>query len=535
MTRIFIEQFSEQHRGVTPSKSGHVSIFHERDLANTPRYLPQGARVVPTGPISPSTASSLTMRSNDTTSINSERLKLAEVKNHTHNRPGPPPLLTNHENKPAYTVVLHPNAYTLVSPAELPLRPDALNETFKKGLKEITVLREQIAGQRILLKNERRDSNFQRGHLVVLEGDFMTAASNLVKFAPNIRAETSLNPSLFVVWDHLQQAYNRVTQLEQRWQSRERDLETLERRLFEKEVQFYGGEIDPLPPPGVEIRSRHYDDLDAVSACTVSTNPLEAQYYDRIGDIHLVRERLFNFEAEYRRQIGVRDSHRKGGGHELDPPDSVFFEKYFQQRLEIIREYSAADRDVQNLKVACQDLGLEIEEPNLPPFDESYALDQSRRDRDQRSIAYLKSSSLDDRYGIENKARVAVWLSAMQKEDPLDLVLSAARGLTPIGDLSTHLSVPLFEDNASIRQRTKTPSLFPGDSHLQTVLTAQDDSEMGNDANGAESTHPLLFRDPPKRRYSEPLLSAARMSHGTVDFAEPSRSGREAKTSKSVH
>jgi hypothetical protein len=57
----------------------------------------------------------------------------------------------------------------------------------------------------------------------------------------------------------------------------------------------------------------------------------------------------------------------------------MFFENHFNERKNLVRDYSIAKDEVQQLKVHCRALGFEIEEPNFPPEDEKDSLDHSKR------------------------------------------------------------------------------------------------------------------------------------------------------------
>jgi hypothetical protein len=417
-------------------------------------------------------------------------------------------------------------------PLELPLRPETLSEPCRIVLKEIAVLRDQIAEQRTILGNERRDSELHKGHLIALQHEFMNASANLVKAAPNITAGTTAHLPVLVAWDQLQLASNRAAQLEKVWQERERELELLGHKLREKEAQLYGGEVDPPTTIGFEARPRGYNEGYAGSARTTSTNPLEDEYYDRIGDIHLLRERLFNFEAEHRRLVAMRDAQWKGG-HKLDPPDSVFFDKYLQQRREIISEYSSADQDVQRLKAECREMGLKVEEPILPPFDEAHYLDQSRRD--EQSTTYVHPSSLDGRYDIDNKARIAIWLSDVRKEGPVDKASSHSRNLRP-NKTSISMNIPRFKDISPKRRNAQDSPPLPERSQLQ-ILQENVESygvDLDVDENDEKDSPRPFFHDPPRRRYSEPAFSAFGEFHLLQDISTPSKLVRHISNSKSV-
>jgi len=254
------------------------------------------------------------------------------------------------------------------------------------------------------------------------------------------------------------------------------------------------------------------------------------RYYDRIGDIHLLRERLFNFEAEHRRQVRVRDVIWKTE-RKLEPPDPEFLERYFQRRGELIREYSVANRDVQQLKLQCEQQGLEIEEPNLPSFDEANPLDQSRRDEPNRK--FVNARSVDGKptvttnrlaEEIDIKARVAVWRSDVPKEE------LASPG---IAELSTPSIEKAFmeTDVGHLKKFVVYPDYFP----TQSTQDAQDFNEQSNNLDRAASKHFSAFQgDRPQRRYSEPHISAIHSVHGTGKFDVLCKSCRDAQKSTSV-
>jgi hypothetical protein len=114
------------------------------------------------------------------------------------------------------------------------------------------------------------------------------------------------------------------------------------------------------------------------SHSSTETPPLARQYYSRIGDIHLNRERLFNFESDHTRQLYERKS-RFDRGERLSISESVWCEHYIKERQELIQEYSEAKVDVDALKKRCLEYGLDIEMPNLPPSDHDDPLDHSNR------------------------------------------------------------------------------------------------------------------------------------------------------------
>jgi hypothetical protein len=128
-----------------------------------------------------------------------------------------------------------------------------------------------------------------------------------------------------------------------------------------------------------EADSEHAEraSLYAFSGTSSSINPQEHQYYDEIGNVTLAREHLYNLETDYLQNLYARDAQRKAGKPST-VPDSHFFQEYFSERKRLIQQYISSKNLVYRWYRACQDAGIEVEEPNLPPIAGS-TLDHSNR------------------------------------------------------------------------------------------------------------------------------------------------------------
>jgi len=252
--------------------------------------------------------------------------------------------------------------------------------------------------------------------------------------------------------------------------------------------------------------------------------------------MNLLREQLFNSDAEFRRQQAIREAQEKEG-HKLVPPDSVFYEIHFQKRGDIIREYSAANQEMQKLRQSCLEEGLVVEEPRLPPFDEQNALDKSRRY--QKTIAQLTNFSADGRSDItasflsrdiDTRARIAGWLIDVRngvRMASLDATMLHSK--RPQTSLDPKMGPPSNQGTRITFFKAGKPSIPPDYSSLQTVREARTESET-------ETEH-LFQPDPPRdRRYSEPSLPTIFVRHRTGGLINPreNRSELQDQTSKSV-
>jgi hypothetical protein len=104
------------------------------------------------------------------------------------------------------------------------------------------------------------------------------------------------------------------------------------------------------------------------SAALEQTDPLERKYYDRIGDVNILRERLLNLESEHQRKMFLRSNKAADGAQQNNlGSDAQFFESYISERASLIREYASAKRDVKLLQSNCREAGPAVEEPNFPP------------------------------------------------------------------------------------------------------------------------------------------------------------------------
>lgn len=99
----------------------------------------------------------------------------------------------------------------------------------------------------------------------------------------------------------------------------------------------------------------------------------EHKYYDKIGDLNMLRECLFNLESEFRLRKRARDFEQWFLGAVV-PCDADFSKTYSGSRATMVQEYSAARIGLEVLRHLCQEEGLEVKSPNiLPLLDEPFS------------------------------------------------------------------------------------------------------------------------------------------------------------------
>ena len=253
------------------------------------------------------------------------------------------------------------------------------------SLSELLALRERVLEKRALIGIDRRNCIEQRVHNAHAQTKFFELFSAHMSSdqVPDQQREP-LNPSMRAAWEQVQRAAFRLSHLEEHIQTLERTLTVLERRLqakentvYEEMKKIYGMATEASSSDGPEAESLD-GTLSVGTAASSQTHPLEREYYDRIGDVNIFRERLLNFESEHQRLRIMRDNQEAHSDQPLEPEDE-FNEKYVETRSSLIQEYIMAKRDVQKLKEQCKGLQLDIEEPNFPAEVEGDSLDRMLR------------------------------------------------------------------------------------------------------------------------------------------------------------
>jgi hypothetical protein len=259
-----------------------------------------------------------------------------------------------------------------------------LSSTFRELLKHVTFLHDEIVGLRIELINERSHCDQQRKHAAVSISNFMEKSASLAARAEISRQSVEVKQQLDEAWHNWKDSHGAWMSQEEKVRSLESKLKTKEARLVNKEVLLYD-EIQGIRKSISSSASSQANSSDngnylisAHSGSTNGTGPLPHEYYDKVGDTRVFRERLFNFESEHRSQMAIRNGQRELG-KPVEPPEDEFLESYFSQRKNLIQDLSTARADMQRLKALCDSEGILVGETNLSELAVTDNLDHSYR------------------------------------------------------------------------------------------------------------------------------------------------------------
>lgn len=404
-------------------------------------------------------------------------------------------------------------------------------------LKEIVELREKDVARRIHINNGLRDLKYKSQHVAKAQEDFMKASEAYMLANFSRSGEKNSIHRLQLAWRNLQDLTNVAQSREKQLEETQKGLLDLENRLFMKENEFYARVRGPTREALEAMASSivptdDFTTLSTSSGSSASTVSVAHRYYNKVGDLNLLRERLFNFDSEHRRVRIIRDVQRQEG-QRLDPPNKIFSQLYFTQREAMIREYVTAKAVMEELRKACDHRGVKVQPPDLPPvLDNSHRVDDSInlytdhpvKDEYQRHISSL--------YGhTDSHHRIVRWIREVQRSKHTDAIDSifVDDDPSPIDNASPPLRAhqmqawadPPVEDYPALSSYERMHA-----SSTSDASTAETDTpaRMEKKRLAATRQNPSLFPgELPARRYSLPSLPSvstpvARLSNGTLGW-----------------
>jgi hypothetical protein len=381
-------------------------------------------------------------------------------------------------------------------------------------LKELVELREKDITKRINLKNGMRDIEFQWQHATKAQEGFMTACANMMSAFTNQTTDKAQLQSLHETWKQLQNLSGHIQSREMGFGMALNDLFQLENRLFLREEKFYE-RLQGIFGTGTfsdsdeEDYFGETDDFTTAlsapsSVSSATTRSVAHKYYSRVGDLNLLRERIFNVDSEHRRQKAMRDAQRVAG-HRVQPPDKIFYKKFLDEKEAIVREYVLAKEKMEELMESCARQGVEVEPPNLPPF-----LDQSFRDEQEHSGPGDAEEIKPDRSlrlhrNSTGHRRIQSWVQSIQADKPTELdleqtwvALAETTGPHTLG----------WTD-----QQVENYLPFPIYSHLKPPTFEMKSPTKSGNPNNIPRTRAEMFEDEaPLRRYSTPSCNELAVS-----------------------
>jgi hypothetical protein len=407
-------------------------------------------------------------------------------------------------------------------------------------LKELVELRGKDITRRVNLKNGIRDIEYQWQHASKAQETFMRACATMMLAFSSRTMDPLEQQQLQDNWRELQNMSGHVKSREIGLESALQDLFQLENKLFLKEEKFYGRlqgisgakTFSDSDEDEYFEETNHFTALSAPSSSSSdTTHSVAHQYYSRVGDINLLRERIFNFESEHRRQKAIRDGQRSAG-YRVQPSDKVFYRNFLDEKQAMVQEYIEAKQAMERLMDSCALQGVDVEPPNLPPFlDHSFRVERSPREYSGNGDEEdLKPSPFARLHRVSTRLdRIACWVRSMQKSKPLELAKkdtwdSLSRTTVPhtLGgtdqQAEDYLAFPLYNHLKPPTFEVKTPPKKDEGQNLRKRGPEMFEVEMLQ-----RRCLPTSGKDlEDMRRYSAPALETFRLhiplEDGNLDF-----------------
>ena len=286
-------------------------------------------------------------------------------------------------------------------------------------LKELVDLRGKDIGKRITLKTGVKDIVHQWQHAENTLDSFMKACSTLMATIPSEVMDTNPGRNLHEIWRQLKDIAEHVKIREMSLGTSLNDLFQLENKLATKEGKVYeklhsivGGGKSDAEDDGEYFETEHFTAMSAPSATSSTSSPSIAHiYYSHVGDMNLLKEEIFNFDSEHRRQEFIREAQSRAE-QPVEPSDQVFFQNFLDGRAALVHQYISAKEKMEEIRDSCVRQGVKVQLPNLPPFlDHSFRIERSLRDypgpyHEEKSRQDV--SLRDER--ADNRHRIAHWV-----------------------------------------------------------------------------------------------------------------------------
>jgi hypothetical protein len=389
----------------------------------------------------------------------------------------------------------------------------AEDNSIRKLLKAVLVEREKTVEQRINIDRQKKDLEAQIPLGRAAYDDVLSFLRTIVPSILESTTDDNVKTALQQKWAVFESFSTTLDNWHKRLQADESDLAwRQENKLLSKEEELYkrikdmdlqlileGDDASTVShiPPHLLRRTSTYS-----TSSTSSSNSVQREYYHTIGEINLLREAIFNLESDFhiakRKRIDL-----EGSGQPLEFPDSQLYADYFQQREEIIKNYYIAKANMEHLRKQCQDEGLKVEPPNLPPF-----LDQVfKEDADAVIESKTKRSPALRRENIH----VLKWLQDVRRS--AETVNVGVENMTE-GEADSVLSFPRYErlqvSEESTRSLDKGSATQPppkGSSFQGEVPTDRRRYSAPELRSLSREGHEIGFLDDQIRRSSDALYS----------------------------
>ncbi|KAL9614323.1 MAG: hypothetical protein Q9167_001206 [Letrouitia subvulpina] len=217
---------------------------------------------------------------------------------------------------------------------------------------EISDLRSQVTRARLRLRELRMELRQQHSTVRELEAQFMKVLQRHWG-----HGEALDQAACKILYNQISAALDELGPLEEKYEEKEDDLDTLDFELEAKETRFYERFEE------VQFTEAYRSDISSSSYGSPASHTREPyrsylmdesspayQYLSRVGDAKIVRERLFELDNE-KDQYSELERDRENLGVPLYPPNVEFIMKYDQIRSEYVHELEKIQDDLHALEL----------------------------------------------------------------------------------------------------------------------------------------------------------------------------------------
>lgn len=375
-------------------------------------------------------------------------------------------------------------------------------------------LRERDVTKRIYINNGLRDLKYKSIHTSKAQETFMQASDMLMASVAAGETDAKVIRRVEEAWIQLQDLTQNARSREKQLETAQNDLLNLENKLYMKEGEFYG-RLRGLTREALlsthEAPTDDFTTLSTSSASSTSTASVAHDYYNRVGDLNLLRERLYNFDSEHSRQRIIRDAQRQDG-QRPDPPNKVFLQQYFADRETLIHQYIEAKDDMETLRKSCERQGVEVQPPDLPPV-----LDHSQRYEDPGRNGNLIGNGLNRNFSgfvtqTYSQRRLYLWVKDIQKRNHINPFKPFTVRRPPVDPVRPRVNIPEIlgwtiepiEDYPAVSSYNRLQASSASENSSDTEVP-----EGADRRSGVVPQSPNSFDgETPTRRHSFPNLSS---------------------------
>ncbi|TKA58181.1 hypothetical protein B0A49_12249 [Cryomyces minteri] len=224
---------------------------------------------------------------------------------------------------------------------------------------KVAALRDSVLTMRAGVKNQRQNVAQHRRHAL----DDLAGLMKTLNIAFATGTVEEAGEDLNLVYENVQTSIGELGSQEGQVEDLEDQLSILEYRLHQREGELYTSLKE------VFVQSLHdlHDDINMETNTTTvspgeegssdSIPPLLAEYYDKVGDVTVMRERIEELESEHHQVLDGYEARLRVGGV-ISESDKTFLLNYKQEHQAMLRDLENAQRLASGLREQCIESGL---------------------------------------------------------------------------------------------------------------------------------------------------------------------------------